>query len=54
MTILEPTVYVFQKPWDLKEGVLLEQLEDLVLVVELGDVDGRLPIQVLECAAVHG
>jgi len=38
-----------QEPWDLKEGVLLEQLEDLVLVVELGDVDGRLPIQVLEC-----
>jgi hypothetical protein len=42
------------EPWDLKEGVLLEQLEDLVLVVELGDVDGRLPIQVLERAAVHG
>lgn len=42
------------EPWDLKEGVLLEQLEDLVLVVELGDVDGRLPIQVLERAVVHG
>ena len=43
-----------QEPWDLKEGVLLEQLEDLILVVELGNVDGRLPIQVLERAAVHG
>jgi len=32
----------------LYEGVLLQQLEDVVLVVELGHVDGRLPVQVLQ------
>ncbi|KAG2541758.1 hypothetical protein PVAP13_9NG699014 [Panicum virgatum] len=32
----------------LYEGVLLEQLEDVLLVVEPGDVDGRLPVQVLQ------
>lgn len=32
----------------LYEGVLLEQLEDVLLVVELGHVDGRLPVQVLQ------
>jgi hypothetical protein len=34
--------------WNLYEGVLVEQLEDVVLVVELGHVDGRLPVQVLQ------
>lgn len=31
----------------LYEGVLLEQLEDFLLVVEFRHVDGRLPVQVL-------
>jgi len=37
----------------LYEGVLLEQLEDVLLVVEPGDVDGRLPVQVLQRPAMQ-
>lgn len=38
----------------LYEGVLLQQLEDVILVVELGHVDGRLPVQVLQRPAATG
>lgn len=38
----------------LYEGVLLQQLEDVILVVELGHVDGRLPVQVLQRPAAAG
>lgn len=41
------------EPRNLKKGILLEQLENLILVVELGNVNGSLPIQVLKRAAVR-
>ena len=33
-----------------QEHILLKQLDDLVLDVELGHLDGGLPVQILECA----
>jgi hypothetical protein len=52
-TVTKEYFVYMKRPWGLEEGVLLEQLKDLVLVVELGDVDGRLPIHVLERAAMR-
>ena len=37
----------------LYEGVLHEQLEDVVLVLEFGHIDGRLPVQVLQHSDEH-
>lgn len=38
---------------DLQEGILFQQLENLVLVVELRNVNGRLAIHVFEGAAMQ-
>lgn len=36
---------------ELEEDILLKQLKYIVLVVQLGNVDGGLPIHVCDCAA---
>lgn len=38
---------------DLQEGILFQQLENLILVVELRNINGRLAIHVFEGAAMQ-
>lgn len=51
--MLNPNIHMPLSPPNSQEGILLEQLQYLVLIVELGNINRSLAIHVLESAAAR-